>query len=131
MRKGLHLTNSINSNPASGGKYVNASTQKMIRYNSPLSSKNYNGYSSFDELTMDSNMVGLDKSDRITTNNSTTAVDPPAVGRVGLSNVRHGHAPAMVSFGDLLEDEEREENAVGDQSREVRESIEISLGGGR
>ncbi|KAL3791715.1 hypothetical protein ACHAWO_006277 [Cyclotella atomus] len=131
MRKGLHLTNSINSNPASGGKYVNASTQKMMRYNSPLSSKNYNGYSSFDELTMDSNMVGLDKSDRITTNNSTTAVDPPAVGRVGLSNVRHGHAPAMVSFGDLLEDEEREENAVGDQSREVRESIEISLGGGR
>jgi hypothetical protein len=136
MRKGLHLTNSIHG---SNGKYhnVNTSTSQKInnggRYNSPARNNNYNttGYihSSFDELTMDSN---LDKSD---TANRNHRADPPGMGRG--ASIRHGHAPAMVSFGDLLEDEEREEsaNAVGggddEQGREVRESIEISLGGGR
>lgn len=74
------------------------------RYNS---SPRYNN-SSFDELTMDSNMVAMEK---------TTS-----------SQYHHSQ---MVSFGDLLEDEEREE---GEQNEgrgrgEVRESVEISLGG--
>lgn len=97
MRKGLHLSNSINNSPSSS-KYVNT------RYNPK------ERYASFeDETTMDSNM--MDKSNR------------------SGNNLHHAMAN-MVSFGDLLEDEERETESIntGDRGREVRDSVEISFG---
>jgi len=99
MRKGLHLSNSINNSPSSS-KYVNT------RYNPK------ERYASFeDESTaMDSNMM-MDKSNR------------------SGNNLHHATAN-MVSFGDLLEDEEREAESIntGDRGREVRDSVEISFG---
>lgn len=69
-------------------------------------------YASFeDESTaMDSNMM-MDKSNR------------------SGNNLHHATAN-MVSFGDLLEDEEREAESIntGDRGREVRDSVEISFG---
>ena len=93
-----------------------------FRYNSPLLRQSFD-----EELTMDSNMMGLDKSDR-------HGMDPS--GRINVTSLSTstGRNHNMVSFGDLLEDEEREENNeihgnhVGG-GEEVRESIEISLGG--
>ena len=103
MRKGLNLGNSINSSPAN--------QYKNIRYSNNTSERN----SSFDELTMDSNMMALDKQYN---------------GGVNDRNC------TLLSFGDMLEDEEREEEGTtiesgSDSKREVGESIEVILGGSR
>jgi len=130
MKKGLHLNHTSITSSAAADKYVCTSPLNKVqtmsngtnkfRYNSPLLMRQ-----SFDEeLTMDSNMMGLDKSDR-------HGMDPS--GRINVVSSTPGRNHNMVSFGDLLEDEEREENNemngnhVGGE--EVRESIEISLGG--
>lgn len=72
-------------------------------------------YASFeDDITMDTNMQQMDLTAR----------------------KNHGYSNAMVSFGDLLEEEEERmdtsgDNGGSDKGGEVRDNIEYSLGGVR
>ena len=134
MKRGLHLNNTTNTTGNHGGGDAPGTTSttthnNKYRYASPQTQERY--AIEFDELTMDSEL-----------NTSTVQVTPvknsaySGGGGGGVYSNSHGYKRnhPLVSFGDLLEDEEREEEEETNNNHrngEVRESIEISLGGGR